>query len=174
MVQWPRSAASEHGILRHLLWLRKFNGVRISSRAAMPSCMARATMFSQPCDIPRQFLLQPSPAEEEEGKPWLRKQAKPWRQRLLTSWNRTRARPVFWLAFAWSQQFAHWSVEHLPRLWYFLQLHRLLPHPPVLLVPATLAPWQLQLLTQLAAGTVGGGGGGGGRGGHSRSPSARG
>ena len=148
LVRWPRSGGPDEGIRKHLLWLRKFRGVRVSSRAAFPSCVTRAQTFVQPCEIASRFLLQPTP-EEEFGGRGSGGQGQPWRQRLFKSWNRTRARPVFWLAFSWSSQFAHWSLEHLPRLWYYLQLQRLLPHAPVLLTPSSLAPWQSTLLSQL-------------------------
>ena len=53
------------------------------------------------------------------------------------------------MAFAWHTQYAHWMLEHLPRMWYYLQLCRLLPQPPVLITPRGLAPWQRMVLRML-------------------------
>ena len=127
IVRWPKVSGHD-GVRHQLFWLRKFRGVSITGNHAFPSCLSRASTLSGPCDIPFQQLLQPPPAD---GK------------------NRSRSRPVFWLAFAWSQQYAHWTLEHLPRLWYFLQLSRLLPRSPILLVPRSLASWQLSVLEAL-------------------------
>ena len=124
IVRWPKVSGPD-GVRQQLFWLRKFRGVSIPSSQAFPACVSRASTLAGACDIPFGQLLQPPPAD---GK------------------NRTRSRPVFWLAFAWSQQYAHWTLEHLPRLWYFLQLGRLLQRTPILLVPRSLASWQLALL----------------------------
>ena len=50
------------------------------------------------------------------------------------------------MAFDWSTQFAHWMLEHVPRVFYLLELCRVLPQPPLsclilqsLLLPALLA-----------------------------------
>ena len=129
VVRWPKVSGPD-GVRQQLFWLRKFRGVHMTGRHAFPACLSRSSTLSGPCDIPFEHLLQPPPAD---GK------------------NRTRSRPVFWMAFAWSQQYAHWTLEHLPRLWYFLQLGRLLQRPPVLLVPRSLASWQQALLESITA-----------------------
>ena len=132
IVRWPRSESS--GVARQLFWLRKFRGVRMSSPGAFPSCHRRATTLSQPCDLPVKDLLQPTP--------------KPGR-RAPAGLNLTRGRSAFWMAFAWHQQYAHWTLEHLPRMWYHEQLCALLPRPPVLVLPKSMPPWQVAVLRAL-------------------------
>jgi hypothetical protein len=163
IVRWPRVAdGAVPGVRQQVLWLRKFRGALIPGAHAFPACFSRASTLSGPCDIPSGLLLQPPPPHGA---------------------NRTR-RPVFWLAFAWSSQFAHWTLEHLPRLWctpprtrplpsrpprrirrrissyhvvigrYFLQLTRLLPRPPLVLVPRSLAPWQIDTIASLPTITI--------------------
>ena len=132
IVRWPRSEAS--GVARQLFWLRKFRGVRMSSPGAFPACNRRATTLSQPCDLAAKDLLQPTP--------------KPGR-RAPAGLNLTRGRSAFWMAFAWHQQYAHWTLEHLPRMWYHEQLCAILPRPPVLVLPKSMPPWQVAVLRSL-------------------------
>ena len=71
----------------------------------------------------------------------------------LRELNQTRRRPAFWMAFAWSTQFAHFTLEHLPRMWYYGQLRRQLPQhqpPPILVVPPRLSAWQSAVLRALS------------------------
>ncbi|KAL1507221.1 hypothetical protein AB1Y20_008070 [Prymnesium parvum] len=124
IVRWPK-LAQPNSLRRQLFWLRKFRGVSLLGGRTFPACFSRASTLALPCDIPSSQLLQTPP-------PYAK--------------NRTHTRPVFWLVFAWSSQYAHWTLEHLPRLWYFLQLTRLLQRPPWVLVPPAMAPWQRAII----------------------------
>lgn len=127
IVRWPKVSGPD-GMRQQLFWLRKFRGVSITGPHTFPACFTRSSTLSGPCDIPYTQLLQ-SPPEHMR--------------------NSTHRSPVFWLSFAWSSQYAHWTLEHLPRMWYFLQLGRLLQRSPTLLVPASILPWQFELLSAI-------------------------
>ena len=55
------------------------------------------------------------------------------------------------MVFQWSRQYAHWVLEHIPRMWYYLQLCRVLPRPPLIIVPRGQAAWQSAILRALPA-----------------------
>ena len=137
IVRWPGEARRATGGARNLLWLRKFVGASMANAAAFPACVGRTATLARPCDVPAVNLKQPVPPNKLRGR------------RPLNALNRTLSSPAFWLAFDWSTQFAHWTLEHLPRMWYYLQLCRLLPSPPLLVVPRRLASWQSAVLRAL-------------------------
>ena len=136
-VRWPRSTEVGRGAAaQQLLWLRKFRGVRMQSAQAYPACLSRTSTFSMPCEIQQVFLAHPAPATRR-------------RREWPAGFNQTRSRAAFWMAFTWHTQYAHWILEHLPRMWYYLQLCRLLPQPPLIVTPRGLAPWQRTVLRTL-------------------------
>ena len=125
------------GVVRQLFWLRKFRGVRMASAAAFPSCNRRSDTLSAPCDIPSACLLHHAPSIGRG-------------RHAPAGLNLTRGRAAFWMGFAWHSQYAHWTLEHLPRMWYHLELSRTLSRPPVLVVPKSTAPWQLAVLRAIS------------------------
>ena len=143
IVRWPHAIASTSsqqrpppasGIASQLLWLRKFRNVRVSGPGAYPPCYTRASTLLHPCDIAATHLQRLPPSRRPPS---------------TRGRNSTESRPAFWMTFAWHTQYAHWMLEHLPRLWYYLELRRHLPQPPVVVVPRNLASWQVALLRAL-------------------------
>ena len=130
--RWPRATddASHSSMGAQLLWLRKFVHVRVESSAAFPACMERGATLVGPCAIPAKYLLRPVPSSKESARSLLG-----GRRQAMRGLNLTLSRPAFWMSFQWSRQYAHWILEHLPRMWYYLQLCKLLPRPPVLVTP---------------------------------------
>jgi hypothetical protein len=141
IAHWPPDVRRRQisGLGTQLLWVRKFVHVQLWSSAAFPSCIERIDTLARPCEIPQQYLLRPVPqghARSSHVRP--------------QSLNLTRTRSAFWMAFEWSRQYAHWVLEHLPRLWYYLQLCQLLPNaPPVIITPAGQSGWQAAVMRAL-------------------------
>ena len=142
--RWPLVTDSENGRQPpragpglQLLWLRKFIHVRMDATASNPACLDRTATLARPCDIPRHYLNRHPPARIHPNK-----------RRIA---NQTLSRPAFWMVFQWSRQYAHWVLEHIPRMWYYLQLCRVLPRPPLIIVPRGQAAWQSAILRALPA-----------------------
>ena len=135
--------APPEGLAAQVVWIRKFRAVRMDDAAAFPSCRERRETLSGPCEIAARHLLQPPPATSALPSARHRREL-----------NLTRSRSAFWMAFSWSTQYAHFTLEHLPRMWYYQQLRRHLGSrepPPVLVVPPRLAAWQSALLRGLSS-----------------------
>ena len=115
----------------------------MDSSAAFPQCRERQATLDGPCDIATSFLMRPPPAPRTTAP----------RTRLHR--NVTHHQPAFWMAFAWSTQFGHFMLEHLPRLWYYWQLRPHLQLPPMIVVPPRLAGWQAEAFRALSAASDG-------------------